>query len=174
MQIIKKVFGFVVLIGLFVGLGVVTKAQTIFVRQDNSLSGTGGPVVVAETMNACHYTPWIAVNNFREVVFDNYYTSAAGAVVDLVTTCQSSEDALTADGAGLDVQGVSIVCAAPWCDATLNTARWHKTSTAGAGAVTRYSFSVTRVPGKFLKCYFCATGGLIADLLSVDARGITP
>lgn len=159
------------------GVAAVVRAQTVYSKQDTSLTGTGGSKLAAVACTAAaaaRWTGWISVATQREVVFDVDFVDADASAASLDVRCETSRTSATAADAGRELPVITATSAAGVSSMTRDSRSWVST-TGGAPGTSSFTVTFANIPAPWINCLWtCGAGGAAADTITVYARGITP
>lgn len=120
----------------------------------------------ATAINSAAYTGWVQVQESRSVVMEVTYTNSAATAVTM--TCETSDSASTANGAGFELHELLNSGTAGTSDSYSHT--W---SNAVAGDES-WTWTVANLPHNYINCAFLGTGADGSDVVTVKTKTVSP
>lgn len=155
---------------LATALGVAWASDTIDIKRNTSLGGTGGTKLSASACNAVAYTGWINQDGVAALTFDITSVDANDSVTAATMNCWTSNSASTANGSGFEVP-VAVSTSAAGVTTYAKPHTWSQDT----DAADSWSWTVATNADNYINCAFLCTGTpAAADTLTVSVVGSTP
>lgn len=122
------------------------------------------PPINGLAINSTRYTGWIGVPTSRSIAFVIDFTHSAATAVTM--SCETQDDASTANGSGHDIHILS-------SSGATSTSAPHVWSNAVSGDES-WTWTLANLPESYVNCWFDGTSADGSDTIIVSHRRITP
>lgn len=151
------------------------KAQTVYQQQSTTTVRIDPAAVDCASAAGARWTGWIAVSQWRNVVFDITFVDANSSAASLDVRCETTTNSGSAADSEKDLP-VIVSTASTGTSVIVPAGTWSYRSTTGAAPGSFEStLYIENIPAPFIECLFtCGAGGAAADTIGVNSRTITP
>ncbi len=158
-------------LALLATFGLCAQARLAVDRFDGAcyVGGTGAAVTSgicfeATTLSTAKYSGWIQVSDKQKASLGLTFTDGNDSVTAITTTCQTSDSAKTADGAGFEICSVAVSAGA-------GTRTCPYVETFATGTAEKFTQTWTNLPHEYIQCQYTATGTpAAADVLLLSPK----